>query len=203
MNLAALQEKQLQLKKVETKEYKGVDTNDEISPEDWYAANIEKWYEQIESCTFPTIFVPLSEEEGKTIVHANDSYLKQIELSEDDREAMGKLEEKVDEAMKQFSNGCFVKLSCRSPKDATVTAPEMLFNFREAIRKRHEAGEEITENIRVIELFTQHIQLLHSRTAKDAFRWFIRSTRVADDIKMALEHNESIQVSIFLEEIVV
>ena len=189
--LAAIQQKQTKLKTVETKEFKGIG-QDEIDVGEWYAANIETWYQHIEPCTFHTTFLSMSPEEGLLLLRANKAFLDKTKNTDEDLKSLELLEEKLDVEMKKIDKGCFVKLSCRSPKDATVLAPEMLQGFHDAVKKKLDNGKNVTENERLIELFTSHIQLLHSYTAKDALKWFIHSTRVTEDITMALEQKEEI-----------
>ena len=194
--LAALQAKKEKLAKTETKEFQGVHAAEEISAEDWYAANIEKWYEEIEECTFKTFFVAMTPEEGNVILQANKNYVNKNEPSASEQEALDKMEAKLDAELSKFSSGGFVKLSCRSPKDATALAPEMIARYRAAMIEHKANGDKIDDNLKVIELFTSHIQILRSETAKDALKWFIRSGRVEQDIEMGLEQKESFPVKV-------
>lgn len=198
VSIADLQGFKNKLKKTETKEFVGVNASDEISSEDWYAANIEKWYEEIKDFTFPTTFITMTKEEGKLLLKANTSCEERIfELTKEDKEQLKKLEEKLDAEIKKFPNGAFVKLSCRSPKDATAVAPEMIERYRNAVKQRVNDGQQVDANIKLIELFTSHIQLLCSHNAKEALKWFLSSIRVYQDIEMALKEDEfPVQVSI-------
>ena len=83
------------------------------------------------------------------------------EPSVSEHEALDKMESKLDA---EFSSGGLVKLSCRSPKDATVLAPEMIARYRAAMQEHKANGDKIDDNnLKVIELITSHIQFFALR----------------------------------------
>jgi hypothetical protein len=142
----------------------------------------------------------LTKEQGLLLKRAHASYTSKTDLSEADQQALNALKQELDSHIKAFSNGAFVKLSCRSPKDATVTAPEMVEMYRAALQARREQNLPIDNNRKLIELFTSHIRLLASHNADEALRWFIRSGRVCQDVDLALEQPEPFPIQIIIRE---
>lgn len=199
--LSAISSAKEKLKKTETKQFFGVNSPDEISSEDWFAANIENWYEQIKDFTFKTTIIDMTREQGLLLHRVYKSQKNNTELSHEDKESFQKLEDSLEVEISKFPNGSFVKLSCRSPKDATALAPEMIERYRSVLKKRAQEGKIIDDNAKLIELFTSHIQILCSKNAKEALRWFIKSVRVYQDIELALkEENFPVQVSILKQK---
>mmetsp|Transcript_24429 Transcript_24429/g.34242 ORF Transcript_24429/g.34242 Transcript_24429/m.34242 type:complete len:436 (-) Transcript_24429:355-1662(-) len=105
----------------------------------------ERWYSWIEPYTFKTIFLPLTIDEARAIVaeyryhmlfntanHANDTnnnlkenpiYKNVLVVRESLKAVLAQFEQKVEESLKSFPEGAFVRLSTRSPKDAPLNEP--------------------------------------------------------------------------------
>lgn len=140
----------------------------------------------------------MTREEGQLLRELIANHLNQREATEEQTNGLNRLRERLQNEISKYPNGAFVKLSCRSPKDATATAPEMLKLFRENIEKLKENNVKVDENQRLIQLYSSHIKTLHSYTADDALKWFIRSCRIDQDIEFALQQKEfDIQVQFF------
>ena len=141
----------------------------------------------------------MTREEGQLLRDLIANHFNQREATEEQTRELNKLKERLETEISKYPNGVFVKLSCRSPKDATATAPEMLQLFRENIQKLRENNINVDENQKLIQLYSSHIKTLHSRNSDEALKWFIRSGRIDQDIEFALKQPEfDIQVNFCL-----
>lgn len=67
----------------------------------------------------PTVMSQLSSEEFAVMMEVFDEMMKDQPISEDTRRKVDELSKKVDDLIKEnFSDGCFIKLGSRSPKDS-------------------------------------------------------------------------------------
>ena len=92
--------------------------------------DIENWYSDLEQITFQTYFIELSLKNAQKIT---ELFQKQMQNEirkeiENDSELMN-ICKQIDDIMSKYkmSNGCFCKLSSRSPKDATQTKMKEIF----------------------------------------------------------------------------
>jgi len=189
----------VQLKKVDQKDKKdrsgisSASTGGEIDIASWYAANIENWYNDVKDYTFPSLFLPLSISEANAfceIFAKNES----TNLNSDNKnnKIFNEIAEKIDKGIKSFENkAAFVKLSCRSPKDATVTSPEMQKIYKNLINQidREVTGDNLL-NLKVVALFQSHLEALQMVSGKQALELLLRSQRIYEDLKLGIKNYE-------------
>jgi len=189
----------VQLKKVDQKDKKdrsgisSASTGGEIDIASWYAANIENWYNDVKDYTFPSLFLPLSISEANAfceIFAKNES----TNLNSDNKnnKIFNEIAEKIDKGIKSFENkAAFVKLSCRSPKDATVTSPEMQKIYKNLINQidREVTGDNLL-NLKVVALFQSHLEALQMVSGKQALELLLRSQRIYEDLKLGIKKYE-------------
>lgn len=83
--------------------------------------DIEEWYDALKEHTYPTTFVEITLEEGRAFFNEIRQRKGRASVVEETNgELLKRLQSKLEEAMVAFPHGAFVKLSSRSPKDATV-----------------------------------------------------------------------------------
>ena len=138
--------------------------------------DLDVWYEKLEKHTFATRMIPISVELARRMVAA---IKKRTGLEKND--VHPELEE-LEKVIVSF--GCaFVKLSSRSPKDATVAGERT----RAAFEREFAACEEKDDNAKFICLNRAHISALSVTCAKDALDLLLASERILDDLELALE----------------
>jgi len=192
-----LQNFQLKHVKKDEKEEKKDDKlnvqEDSIQTDIWFSTNMELWYNCIADYTFPTVFTPLTPEISKAICNSFKLYTEKKSfdrtlLSSEDQNYISALENSIAESIKQLGcteTGVFVKLSCRSPKDATVFGEKMENYYFQSLKKYDQ--DKIDDNIKLISLYEAHLHALKVNTAKEGLELFTQSDRICQDLTLAIE----------------
>lgn len=139
--------------------------------------DLEAWYPRLEQWTFPTTVVPISIGFAKRMVSGIRTRKTQDIISEKSEEM-----EALQRAIGAFGTS-FVKLSSRSPKDATVAGERTRKIFNEELAKSTEKDA----NAVFICLNLAHIKALAVESAHEALSLLLASERVLDDLELALE----------------
>lgn len=166
--------------------------------------NIEEWLDLIPDHTFETKYVPIDEQAAQLLVDAHEEWealvtahklehggvssaanLEGLSLSGETQqriEDMGRSLQVAIEEMAGDGGGVFVKTSSRSAKDAPV------FNSRlRTIMSRFLEGQEDTTNNRLFALLQAATDMLRMTSAEEVLNAFVRSQRIADDMRLALD----------------
>ncbi|KAL6050059.1 Cell division cycle protein 123 [Balamuthia mandrillaris] len=217
------------LRSIETKDRSVPVLTADVSPEvkrlreHINAVNLENWYSQLQQYTFETAFLNLSLEEARSIlaVHkCNKSH--QPQQQEQDAEAaeqqsvLASLSQRIDEALKPFvveegaGGGAFVRLSSRSPKDATIAGEKTMQLFEEELermeeREQKEEGQSginvrEDENSRLVALLVASTKVMMVRTGDEALKLFITSERSYEDLVLALEFPEKWDMKVIIRK---
>jgi len=118
-----------------------------------------------------------------------------VTLSDNDEEVLRGLEEKIQRAITELSpEGAFLKLSCRSPKDAAMTTDDYPSILREEIDEiQKEFANEIGSNEGVnlmdvlpVAFCRSSLRSLMVKSGKEAVSLLLSSQRVYDDLLLAL-----------------
>jgi len=166
-----------------------------INIDEWYAANMENWYFDIEEYTFASKFLVLSVPEAKAMI----THIEQGKDKTTDTELqiLAHLESKIDALIDPWkTTGAFAKLSCRSPKDVTATSESMQRRYAENIAK----FEKPSDNDIVVALFDAHIKVLKIHTAKEAMDLFLKSYRILEDLQLGLQNEETFNIQVIVRE---
>mmetsp|Transcript_7597 Transcript_7597/g.10480 ORF Transcript_7597/g.10480 Transcript_7597/m.10480 type:complete len:336 (+) Transcript_7597:34-1041(+) len=189
MDSALLTSVKLKPTQIKVQAHKPASVSDEINIEEWYAANIENWYQDIAEFTFKTVFIPLTKHEANALCNIWEiNNTKNTDKSQMDTNTLKELETKIDEALKGFPKGAFAKLSCRSPKDATVNSPEMKQIYLDLVQKE---GQPVDENTRLKFLYLAHLRALKVSSGHEAVNLFAKSGRIYQDLQLALSNPQS------------
>jgi hypothetical protein len=137
--------------------------NEEIKSQEWFIANMEVWYPTLEDFTIKTEFILLTEENIRDIIIMYEE--------KEESESIKKLKEEIDEKIKKFGGESFIKLSCRSPKDATVESEKL----KEIYNKRIKEIDTPTDNEKAIILYQAHIDALKVSSSDEIFELFLKS----------------------------
>ena len=164
----------------------------------FFSTGIDRWYEPLKTVTFPTQFLSMTPEEAKTIVtHWTRRFKTRNSDSPDPSvddiaipPALTGLCDRIDTTISSLSStteGVFVKLSTRSPKDSDVA-------FVKA-RKLYAAkcvslGGDLSPNDRLILLGGIAIESLRVCTGVEAVQLLFSSTRVGEDLEYALSSGD-------------
>jgi len=163
----------------------------EVSIDEWYAANIENWIGDVEEYTFPTRFVPVSIDIAEALMNCfeNNNFNAQSDV-------LQTLEDSINEEIRSLNptDGVFVKLSCRSPKDVTVDSDKMKQLYHESIQNI----DQPTDNDIVIALYESHIQALKVNNAREAIEMFIKSERIYSDLQLALSNRDTFVMNVII-----
>jgi len=166
--------------------------SDTVKIEEWYAANIENWYEDIKDFTFKTTFITLTTDEANAICNHFEN-----NTSDSVTATLNSLQNKISQGLIPFaSTGAFVKLSCRSPKDVTATSTKMKKYYDTKIQSYPVP----TDNDIMCTLCEAHIKVLKVGSAKEAMDLFLQSARIYEDLKLGLQNPSSFNVNVIIRE---
>jgi hypothetical protein len=162
------------------------------------ACDLEAWYDRLKSFTFPTLFVPLSPDEARsmiTIYHEkkrNGSFCEPASVQES-YPSLAALAGRIDEAIAQLlaassdKRGVFAKLSSRSPKDSRMCEARAFENVKEQLCTRF-TDKALSVNELYSTVLSCGIQSLRLSDATEVLEAFLTSDRVCeDDLPLALE----------------
>eukprot|EP00494_Astrolonche_serrata_P025035 UN25296 len=162
---------------------------------------LHSYYENIKDLTFKTEFINLSRQTaeiwrlhnmGKKIL------FKRIQL-------YNRLKANLEEKIKLYKNGAFVRLSTRSPKDAVEKLDQMSNTVVENLNRKfnqnrtgcglmHHPYPEILQNewsnARLIAVRQVYMELLKVNNADEAMELFMYSSRTVSDMKRALDYQK-------------
>ncbi|KAL6066399.1 hypothetical protein QOT17_009587 [Balamuthia mandrillaris] len=174
--------------------------DEEVNVEQWNSANIERWYEPIKDFTFKTVFLPLKQDSAAALsraclVRLSGGTEQQVLEHAQDGELLEELERVLEEAIRPFreaGNAAFVKLSSRSPKDATVASGKTDALYQEIIERFQQEGRVIDDNAKVCALYEAHLSALKVFSGKEALELLSSSGRIQQDIQLLLDtkHND-------------
>lgn len=138
--------------------------------------DMDQWYDRLAAHTFSTRFVPLSVADARVLVAAHKKKTSGVSLT---------CAALLDEAITAFGGRAFVKLSSRSPKDATVAGERT----RACYERLLAAGPHPpSDNDKLVALNRAHIDALCVGSATEALALLGASERVLDDLELALEN---------------
>jgi len=169
----------------------------DVNIDEWYAANIENWIGDVEDWTFPTRFVPVTPDLAEVLM---EMFEKGGESLDDNHKMnlLSTLIDQIDQKIQELdaSDGLFVKLSCRSPKDVTVDSEKMRQIYQETI-----GNIEIpSDNDVVIALYSSHIKALKVNCGREAIDMFVKSERIFSDLQLALQNRDSFSLNVIIRK---
>eukprot|EP00823_Brevimastigomonas_motovehiculus_P005894 TRINITY_DN4572_c0_g1_i1.p1 TRINITY_DN4572_c0_g1~~TRINITY_DN4572_c0_g1_i1.p1 ORF type:complete len:385 (+),score=50.97 TRINITY_DN4572_c0_g1_i1:80-1234(+) len=148
------------------------------------AADLENWYESLKAFTYPTVFLPITIEEGCALMRAHESLKKYASKRDDnDVKALDSLRTRLEKELKPFPDGVFAKLSSRSPKDVAVKSSKT----KEIFAHIRNESKQWDDNCALIALNQAHIESLKVKSATALLDLFIQSERIYEDLELAHE----------------
>jgi hypothetical protein len=148
--------------------------------------DIDAWYDALESVTYDTKFLPISKEEAHAFMEAFTCHKHSKELQEPHHTTLKQIEKRLDGVLGQWKgNGAFVKISSRSPKDASIASARTidLFNKYSFVHFcclclcRFLEGTEKDDNSKLIAINRAHILALKSMSGSEAVKLLSVSER--------------------------
>eukprot|EP01125_Pyxidicula_operculata_P011479 TRINITY_DN375_c1_g1_i1.p2 TRINITY_DN375_c1_g1~~TRINITY_DN375_c1_g1_i1.p2 ORF type:complete len:344 (-),score=70.84 TRINITY_DN375_c1_g1_i1:71-1102(-) len=187
------------LKKVQTAEKK-TDIKEIIQREKELNRRLQEadllfWYESIKEFTYPSYFVDFTPEEARAMVEYKS---KKGDRSIESFSELVSLESKIQTVLDQIVSEnekpeVFVKLSSRSPKDATNRKDkksELLVTYLKDMKQKNGA---ITKDEIIDCIYQAHIDALKLSTPREVIETLLSSDRVMnDEIPLALEHCKNV-----------
>eukprot|EP01137_Pigoraptor_chileana_P032201 Opistho-2@21210 len=177
-------------------------TRKEFSPFD-----VQVWYPILKSVTFPTWFTPLSRSEAEAIVAQYRSlFCGAHPPTQTHLDVLSSLSCRLDEIISSAKmNGCFVRLSSRSPKDAAFCDPTQLHTEMDAAINALKDADRILSpddesNARLQCVFACSFPSLRCVCGRDALRLLCTSERAFRDLLEALEAHEVYNAEIIVRE---
>jgi hypothetical protein len=159
------------------------------------AYNIDRWYDLLNTFTFPTSFIPLTPIEGKELKAA---YEKNV-LKKDTNvqgDILSTLKKRIDHGIQNFGNsdGVFVRLSARSPKDAAFGQTKMKSILKKKIDKLESStlSEKEIQNMEFRAFFEAQMEGMKIDSAEEAMELLTHSERVYEDLNISLEMQSSL-----------
>eukprot|EP00007_Cunea_sp_BSH-02190019_P001082 CAMPEP_0174235266 /NCGR_PEP_ID=MMETSP0417-20130205/4772_1 /TAXON_ID=242541 /ORGANISM="Mayorella sp, Strain BSH-02190019" /LENGTH=348 /DNA_ID=CAMNT_0015313751 /DNA_START=167 /DNA_END=1210 /DNA_ORIENTATION=+ len=159
------------------------------------AVDCEAYYDQLQEYTYRSEFVPISIEEARALIGAYRTHarpdLSTHHLTGEQQDLLKALCSRVDSKLGSCGfreGGAFVKLSSRSPKDATSVGERCMNLFEQFLRNvKEKEHREVTSNDRFQALNYAHIYAMRSHTGEEALSLLSRSERICTDLELALE----------------
>jgi len=153
-----------------------------------YSFGIHSWYDRLKEHTFRTSFVEFSYQDAQAILNAR------LGGKEPFSERLLALTKRLNEVLKDFPNGAFVKLDTRSPKDVPV------YDQDDTATKRnidHELGiltlSQLQDPNEKTALFVRATnKALRVRNGEQAIKLLVSSLRVQEDLGKAIEFGEGV-----------
>jgi len=110
-------------------------TSRDVDAASWFAMNFEVWYKHIRAYTIETKFIELDARAIKLFLAKDEKFLSSLEAQID---AIIETFSKERKKTEKGASGVFVKLSSRSPKDATVACPLLAERFYASLKRYKE-----------------------------------------------------------------
>ena len=166
---------------------------------------LHEYYQDIESHTFATTFVPVD----VATAEAWRIYNRGGALSADEQQRMGTLKAEVERHIREVmtsgashavgaSHGAFVRLSTRSPKDALENSPALRKRATDLLRERLRranldrlTGDSLA-NAKLVAVQEVTSELLSVRSADEAFELLGMSSRCVSDLVRMLTHRDDL-----------
>ena len=166
---------------------------------------LHEYYQDIESHTFATTFVPVD----VATAEAWRIYNRGGALSADEQQRMGTLKAEVERHICEVmtlgashavgaSHGAFVRLSTRSPKDALENSPALRKRATDLLRERLRranldrlTGDSLA-NAKLVAVQEVTSELLSVRSADEAFELLSMSSRCVSDLVRMLTHRDDL-----------
>ncbi|KAL6050058.1 Cell division cycle protein 123 [Balamuthia mandrillaris] len=181
-----------------------------------HAVNLENWYPQLKEYTFETTFLNLSPEEARAIVSTyqqkqrQECGKEQAKAEEEELHLLSQLKERINNAIKAFvggegeDGGAFVRLSTRSPKDATIAGDKTMRLFEEEL-ERMEQEEQVEnaredENARLVALIVASTKAMMVCSGEEALQLITTSERSHEDLLLALEFPEEWDMKVIIRK---
>lgn len=166
----------------------------------FFQASVDGWYDLIPQHTFQSIFVPLTPEEAHAIIQ----HWKDFVDEEDDKEIdiplpLEPLVNRVDSAIAAMSGseGIFIKLSTRSPKDsktifrkATTAFHRRLDQHMQNVVINNQVTGSSCDNARLVAFSEEMVKASIARNGREAVTYLLDSWRVAEDLMYAYESED-------------
>ncbi|KAH3743923.1 cell division cycle protein 123-like [Pelomyxa schiedti] len=147
--------------------------------------DIENWYEPLREWTYPTVFDPISIEEGKAMVRHFEH--KPVPT---DSALIAQMTSRLQGVINSLpARSAFIKLSSRCAKDAATASSRTEELLREFLAP-HRTSSSISMNTILQGLMTAHIEALKVSDASVCVRMMLESERIYNDLVTALEHPE-------------
>ena len=154
--------------------------------------SIEKWYSLIEEFTFRTVNIPLCNEEARAVLRFNRFKRGEIPTTPDEeiqntvQDISGRLEKILQEQFKREDGTvkAFIKLTDRSPKDATNLEERIQRFYEERIKEESLNG---IENKHLQSYIWAKGRALIVSSAQEGLDLLYHSERVASELEMKLE----------------
>lgn len=163
---------------------------------------INTWVKELEEFTFKTVALDLSTVEARVILKVKHSDAKDgtKDLSEEEAKVLNELSNRIQEALRIFPQGAFIKLDTRSPKDVSVDdysdpgTRELLQKEFERLRGQGvlptDGISEFTPELKnhIVAAFVKATnKRLRITSAAEAIHLLTASSRVMQDLSKSLE----------------
>lgn len=167
------------------------------------AYDIDVWYPILKKFTFPSIFLPFRRREAIAIIHyyqtryIHNSSLSECILTNYDIQILIEFENVIAQILStndsncNFSNGSFMRLCGRSPKDSEPLNRSFIrekYNLELQKLVGNDDGKEVGANTKLIAI--AHTQWLKINTAEEAMSQLLTSERVFTDLHDWIRYGE-------------
>jgi hypothetical protein len=182
------------LKRVETKDSSSVDQNIVANEKEMNRrmreSDVDFWYDSIKELTYETIFIPITPNEARAMAAHYKARLDETPLAPEFQQSLDLVQQRVAQGMEIFgSDGVFVKLASRSPKDATNRSAAASKVLKILLEEREKTGKKPTPDEIINIVFQAHISSFRLFTAKEVMETLLHSNRViTDEIPLVLDH---------------
>lgn len=153
--------------------------------------DIDEWLDALAALSPASQVLPMTEAEGAALQVAFAVKCgRQAALSDEESACLARVEHRLHEALQAYGGTGFVKLSSRSPKDATLAEQRLIDEacaLLESAAWRAELGfaaDDDSTNVRVAALLQASIESMHVRSGAEALALLCGSERVHEDVQL-------------------
>ena len=162
-------------------------------------SRVEKWVEVLSEFTFKTLVVPLPISEAERLIHAHAVYestrtIDDARIQQLMKEFLNVMQSGIEQTIRKISRnqylyGAFVRLSSRSPKDASIHFPEDLRkHYERSLKAMSSSSRRIDDNSRTLALLQASTDIMRFQNAHEVVKALVVSDRVDEDLKLALKY---------------
>eukprot|EP01129_Flabellula_baltica_P010931 TRINITY_DN4690_c0_g3_i1.p1 TRINITY_DN4690_c0_g3~~TRINITY_DN4690_c0_g3_i1.p1 ORF type:complete len:354 (+),score=66.02 TRINITY_DN4690_c0_g3_i1:103-1164(+) len=170
--------------------------------------NVDQWIDYIQEYTFPTLSVDLNQDISRCIQEGYIHFQETGDIIDYDTfDVLGLFEESLDQMIRKFPNGAFIRMSTRSPKYSVIAkgkSRSFLIQELEKISQKESLLEDkrYEYNAKLLALYRSGLKGLRVFSGREALELILSSFRIYEDLlrEDESEHSKISEFKMFVRE---